>query len=270
MKKIALITGASSGMGRETALKLKQNGYIVYGAARRVERMQELESDGINILPLDLTRDESIVACVNSIVEKEGRVDVLINNAGYGSYGAVEDVSIEEAKRQFEVNIFGLARLTQLVLPHMREHKFGKIVNISSMGGKIYTLFGTWYHATKHALEGFSDCLRIETKDMGIDVIIIQPGGIKTPWGQIAADNLIKTSGNGPYAEKAKAAAKTTQEMYNGNKVSDPSVISNLIFKAISARKPKTRYAAGYMAKPAMFMRKWFGDAFFDRMITRA
>ena len=137
MKKVALITGAPSGMGKSTANILHNQGYKVYGAARRLNQMQDLEDKGMSIVSLDLTKDETIVECVNDILSKEGRIDILINNAGYGAYGAVEDVSIEEAKRQFEVNMFGLARITQLVLPKMREHKFGRIVNISSMGGKI-------------------------------------------------------------------------------------------------------------------------------------
>jgi len=161
-KKTVLITGASSGIGKETARALLNEGYTVYAAARRVEQMKDLEKIGATIFPLDVTDEASIIASVNSILEKEDSIDLLINNAGYGSYGAIEDVPIDEARRQFEVNIFGLARLTQLVLPKMRENRYGKIVNISSMGGKIYTPFGGWYHATKHALEGFSDALRLE------------------------------------------------------------------------------------------------------------
>lgn len=139
MKKVALITGASSGMGKSTANVLHEQGYKVYGAARRIDKMKDLEQKGMSIISLDLTKDETIVSAVNMIIEKEGRIDILINNAGYGSYGSVEEVSIEEAKRQFEVNMFGLARITQLVIPSMRKNQSGRIVNISSMGGKIYT-----------------------------------------------------------------------------------------------------------------------------------
>jgi len=207
MNKVVLITGASSGMGKSTANILKNQGYIVYGAARRMEEMQDLKSQGIHIVPLDLTKDDSIVLCVNTIIDKEGRIDILINNAGYGSYGTVEDVSIAEAKRQFEVNIFGLARITQLILPKMREHNYGRIVNISSMGGKVYLPLDAWYFATKHALEGWSDCLRLEVKPFGIDVVIVEPGGIKTPWGLIAAESLRETSGKGAYATFANSVA---------------------------------------------------------------
>ncbi|MGL5066248.1 MAG: oxidoreductase [Sarcina sp.] len=180
MKKVALITGASSGIGFDTAIELQKKGYIIYGAARRVDRLETLKKNGINVIALDVTNEESMVKCVETILAKEGRIDVLVNNAGYGSFGAIEDVSMEEARRQVEVNVFGLARMTQLVLPSMRANKYGKIVNISSMAGKMHTPFGGWYHATKFAVEGFSDCLRMEVAEFGIDVILVEPGGIKT------------------------------------------------------------------------------------------
>jgi len=266
-KKIALITGASSGIGESAAVLLHKAGFKVYGAARRVDKMKSLEKKGISVISLDITDEDSILNCVNTITEKEGRIDVLVNNAGYGSYGAIEDVPMEEARGQFDVNIFGLARLTQLVLPGMRENKFGKIVNISSMGGKIYTPFGGWYHATKHALEGWSDCLRIEVKPFGIDVIVVEPGGIKTPWGMIAAENLKRTSGKGAYAEAANKSAEGTAKMYSSNSLTKPEVIGKVILKAVTTRRPKTRYLKGYMAKPVVFIRKWFGDRFLDRML---
>jgi short-subunit dehydrogenase len=153
MKKIVLITGASSGMGKETALLLAQNGYNVYGAARRTDKMSDLQEAGVGTLAMDVTNDESMVNGVNQIIAKEGKIDILINNAGFGSFGAVEDVTIADARYQLEVNLFGAARLTQLVLPYMRRQHWGKIVNISSIGGKIATPFGGWYHASKFALE---------------------------------------------------------------------------------------------------------------------
>jgi len=265
--KTALVTGASAGMGKEIARQLIADGYLVYTAARRIEKMADLEKLGAIPLKMDITKEDDITVAVETITRDHGGVDVLINNAGYGSYGAIEDVPIDEARRQFEVNIFGLARLTQLVLPGMREKRYGKIVNISSMGGKIYTPFGGWYHATKHALEGFSDCLRLEAKPFGIDVIVIEPGGIKTDWGAIAAENLKKTSGGGAYAEKANAAADSMAGMYASNKLSDSSVIVNAVSKAISVKNPKTRYVAGSFAKPMLFIRKWFGDKVFDKIV---
>jgi len=267
MNKVALITGASSGIGKSAAILLHKECTPFKRAAYFRQKMLSLEEKGISVISLDVTDEDSIVNCVNTITEKEGSIDVLVNNAGYGSYGAVEDVPMEEARRQFDVNMFGVARLTQLVLPKMRENHFGKIVNISSMGGKIYTPFGAWYHATKHALEGWSDCLRIEVKPFGIDVVVVEPGGIKTPWGQIAADNLKKTSGNGSYAEAANRSAEGTAKMYSSNQLTKPEAIGKVILKAVTARRPKIRYVKGYMAKPTIFMRKWFGDRFLDRML---
>lgn len=265
MKKVAIITGASSGMGKSTAFELQNKGYKVYGMARRTEKMNDLKSKGMEIVPLDLTKDDTIVDAVNTVLEKEGRIDVLINNAGYGSYGSVEEVSIEEAKRQFEVNIFGLARITQLVIPTMRKQKSGRIVNISSMGGKMYTPFGAWYHATKYALEGWSDCLRIELKQFGIDVAIVEPGGIQTEWGDIAMDGLKKTSGNGPYADMVNKMIASSDK--NKNKLTPVDVLGKEIAKAASEKNPKTRYLKGYLAKPLVRMRKWLGDRTFDKML---
>jgi NAD(P)-dependent dehydrogenase (short-subunit alcohol dehydrogenase family) len=266
--KTALVTGASSGIGEATVEQLLSAGATVYAAARRVEKMKNLEKKGARLVQMDVTDEASMVAGVESILEKQGSIDILVNNAGYGSYGAIEDVPIDEARRQFEVNIFGLARLTQLVLPKMRQNGYGKIVNISSMGGKIYTPFGGWYHATKHALEGFSDCLRWETAPFGIDVIIIEPGGIATPWGQIAADNLKKTSGSGAYADAANKAADGTAEMYSSDRLSPPSLIAETIVKAVTANRPKTRYAVGFMARPTIFLRRVLSDRMFDRMVS--
>lgn len=267
-RKVVLVTGASSGIGEAAVELLLKNGYTVYAAARRTERMKGLKKKGAKLLKMDVTSEEDLINGVNQIIEEQGRIDTLVNNAGYGSYGAIEDVPLEEAKRQFDVNIFGLARLTQLVLPHMRKKKFGRIVNISSMGGKIYTPFGGWYHATKHALEGFSDCLRLEVEPFGIDVVVIEPGGIKTDWGIIAADNLLKTSGKGAYRKSAKKGAIGMKEMYSGDKLSDPEVIAKAIYQAVSTKKPKTRYAVGYMSAPSIFLRKILSDRMFDRIIS--
>jgi short-subunit dehydrogenase len=267
----ALVTGASSGIGEATALKLKALGYTVYGAARRVERMTSLADDGVHLLKMDVTDDDSMVTGIERIISATGRIDVLVNNAGYGSYGALEDVPMSEAKYQFEVNVFGLARLTQLVLPHMRKQRSGYIVNISSVGGKIYEPLGSWYHATKFAVEGLSDSLRLELKPFGIQVVVIEPGAIKTEWSGIAADGLVKTSGDGAYAEQARNGAAVLS-MADGNDrlVSPPSIIAKAIGRAVTSHRPKTRYAVGGGAKPVLFMRSILSDRAFDAVVTRA
>ncbi len=268
-QKVILITGASSGIGKDAALRLLKEGHMVYGAARRVEQMEELVQAGGKAIKMDITEETDILACVEQIINEQGSIDVLINNAGYGLYGAVEDISIDEARRQFEVNLFGLARITQAVLPHMRKQKSGKIINMSSIGGKIYTPLGSWYHATKHALEGWSDCLRIELKQFNIDVVIVEPGLIATEFGDVVHGPMLKHSGEGVYAEMAQTMAKATKNSYEKKGASSPpSVISDVIVKAIYAKKPKTRYAAGKMAKIMLFIRKYFSDRMFDKILT--
>ena len=208
MNQVAFVTGASSGIGEATGRRLLAAGYKVFAGARRLDRMSGLASLGATLVPLDLTDDASTVAAVEAIKAQSGRVDVLVNNAGYGSYGALEDVPLDEARRQFEVNVFGLARLCQLVLPMMRAQKSGKIVNITSIGGKIWEPLGSWYHATKFAVEGLSDCLRVEVGRFCIDVIVIEPGAIRTEWAGIAREGLLQVSGAGAYAEQTKRHAR--------------------------------------------------------------
>ncbi|CAL9404533.1 hypothetical protein SUDANB171_01525 [Streptomyces sp. enrichment culture] len=268
--KTALVTGASSGIGEATALKLRELGFTVYGAARRTDRLRSLAERDIRPLTMDVTDEDSLRAGVDRIVTDTGRIDALINIAGYGSYGALEDVPMDEARRQFDVNVFGALRLTQLVLPHMRAQRAGTIVNITSMGGKIYTPLGGWYHGTKFALEALSDCLRLEAKPFGIDVVVIEPGGIATEWGAIAADKLEEASGNGPYQPQAQAVASSLRSEANAKRNSPPSVIADAIGKAVTARRPKTRYATGFGAKPLISLRRILPDRAFDSVISRA
>lgn len=270
MKKVILITGATSGIGFQTAEYLSKEGHIVYGAGRRVDKLEQLKALGVRGVKLDITDEQSMLTAVNEIISEEGRIDVLVNNAGYGSYGAVEDVEIAEAKKQFEVNLFGLSRLTQLVLPHMRKQRSGTIINISSMGGRVTTYFGAWYHATKYALEGFSDALRMEVKEFGIDVVLVEPGGIKTDWGFIAADHLADSAKNGPYKLAAQKTADGMRKQYNGKMMSDPIVIAKIIAKAIATKKPRTRYLIGFGAKPLVFMHTILPTRLFDYLMMHA
>jgi short-subunit dehydrogenase len=267
MNKVILITGASSGIGKATAKQLINEGHTVYTAARRMEKMQDLQEMGAHPVKMDITVEEDIQNVVKTIEENHGGVDVLVNNAGYAIYGAMEDTSIEDARRQFEVNLFGLARLTQLVLPHMREQRSGKIINTSSMGGKIYTPLGSWYHATKHALEGWSDCLRLELKPFKIDVVIVEPGVIETEFGDVMVKPLLERSGDSAYRKLAQAVAETTRNSYENGNSSPASVIVDVISRAIRSERPKTRYAAGKYARPMMFFRKYLGDRIFDKVI---
>jgi NAD(P)-dependent dehydrogenase (short-subunit alcohol dehydrogenase family) len=267
MSKTALVTGASSGIGEETVKGLLAAGYIVYAGARRVDRMKPLEAAGARVLSLDVTADASMTSTVGTILRETGQIDVLVNNAGYGSYGALEDVPLAEARRQFDVNIFGLARLTQLVLPTMRAQRSGRIVNISSVGGKLGEPFGSWYHATKFAVEGLSDSLRMELRQFGIDVVVIQPGAIVSEWNRIAREGLIKFSGDGGYRDSAHAYAKFMKSADEGRLPSPPSVVAKTIVKAVQARSPRTRYATGGGAKPVLFLRRMLSDRAFDAMM---
>ena len=264
MKKIILITGASSGIGKATARLLLQDGHIVYGASRSVDKMNDIQQEGARILEMDVSQNDSMQQGVAQILEAEGRIDVLINNAGYGSYGALEDVPLDEARYQFEVNVFGLARLCQLVLPKMRAQRSGTIINISSIGGKIGEPHGSWYHATKFAVEGLSDCLRLELYQFNVNVVVIQPGAIKTEWNTIARQNLREVSGNTAYQALAK---KHAQLLEKGDKqASDPVVVAKTIRKAVRARKPSTRYATGRGAKIILLLRKVLPDRWMDKM----
>lgn len=267
MNKVIIITGASSGIGKATAIQLLREGFTVYAMARRVELMEDLKALGAKVFKLDVTSDFSMEEAINIVIKESGRIDGLVNNAGYGSYGALEEVSLDEARRQFEVNVFGLARMSQLVIPVMRQQKSGTIINITSIGGKIYMPFGSWYHSTKHAVEGLSDCLRLELEPFGIKVVMVEPGPIKTEWDSIAADHLLKASGNGVYQNAAKSFGKMLAASYEGNTASTPEVIAATIVKAIKAKNPKTRYAAGKMAKTLIFSRWLLSDKMFDGVV---
>ncbi len=265
--KVALVTGASAGIGKAIVRQLLKDGWIVYGAARRLDKMADIQTEGAKVLTLDVTDEDSLVQAVQKLLAAEGRLDALVNNAGYGSYGAIEDVPISEAKRQFEVNVFGLIRLTQLVLPTMRSAKSGTIVNISSMGGRIWMPIGGWYHATKHAIEVLSDTLRVETKPFGIKVVVIQPGAIKSEWSGIAAQTLQETSQGSVYSAQIQPMARLLNHYDNSAK---PEVVAKAVSQAVNSRNPKRRYATPNDAKLLIFLRWLLPDWAWELLISNA
>lgn len=266
-EQVVLITGASSGMGRAFTRALLQQGALVYAVARRLEAMNELKILGARTLKMDISRSEDIHQVIQQIERETQGVDILINCAGFGLYGAMEDTSIADARYQFEVNLFGMAELTQQVLPAMRQKNKGRIINISSMGGKIYTPLGSWYHASKHAVEGWSDCLRLELKAFNIDVVVIEPGAINTEFADVMLQPMLSRSGTGAYAHMAQAVAHATNESVRKGELSDVQVVVDMLIKAVNAKQPKTRYVGGKYAKLMIFVRKWFGDRIFDMMV---
>lgn len=267
--RVAVVTGASSGIGADTARLLHERGFAVYAVARRVEAMQDLAELGVHVFGMDVTDDASVTSGVGKIIAESGRIDVLVNNAGYGSYGAVEDVPLDEARRQFDVNLFGLARLIQLMVPYMRAQGGGRIVNVSSIGGKIYEPLGAWYHATKFAVEGLSDSLRIELRPFNIDVVLIEPGPILTEWNAIARENMAKTSAGGAYADRAATMAKVFHDVDAKGRSSKPVVVARKIVKAATVERPRARYPVGRSAGSIMRIRKMLPDKAMDAIISR-
>jgi len=269
--QVAIITGASSGIGEATAEALAGDGIQVVLTARRAEKLEavadRIESNGGDalVVPADVTDDDALDSLVETVKDEFGRIDVLVNGAGFGLYGSVEETPIDEARYQFDVNMFGLARLTQLVIPVMREQRSGTIINISSMGGKVWYPMGAWYHATKHALEGWSDCLRYELAPHGIDVVVVEPGLIDTEWGDIMADGLLERSGDGPYAGMAQDVAEASRG--DTSDISDPEVVATAISDAVRSDSPKNRYAVGSYAKPMIALRRFAGDRVYDRVV---
>lgn len=266
-KQVILITGASSGMGKETAQLLIQQGHSVYTLARRVDQMKDLASMGGFPMSLDVTREEDIVQVVDKIIAIEGRIDVLWNNAGYGLYGSVEEIPVTDAVKQFDVNLFGLAAITQKVIPQMRKQMSGTIINTSSMGGKMYTPMGAWYHASKHALEGLSDCLRLELKPFNIHVVVLEPGIIKTEFGSVMLTNIGRYSAKGPYGNLTANLIQATKKLYDQGQASSPKVIAQTVSTIVNSRRPKTRYRVGMWAKPMVWMRIYLGDRLFDKIV---
>lgn len=268
---VILITGASSGIGYEAARMLSEQGHKVYGAARRTERMESLRPFGVTPLALDVTSDASAQEVIEQIIQQEGRIDVLVNNAGYGELGPMETTCLEDAQRQLDVNVIGLARMTKLVLPHMREQKSGRIVNVASIAGRITFGFAGWYNASKYAVEALSDATRMEVKPYGIDVVIIEPGGVYSNWGRIAAEQLRKASDKTVYEEKAGRMANVFEMMYGHNPynlMTSAAKAAKHVCKAATSRSPKTRYAFGVGNASMRFLHTVLPDRWFDAIIT--
>jgi NADP-dependent 3-hydroxy acid dehydrogenase YdfG len=282
VSKAVLITGCSSGIGQATARRLAASGWTVYATARRPDSIADLEAAGCRTLALDVTDEASMVAAVGAIEETHGAVGVLINNAGYSQSGAIETVPLEAARRQFETNVFGLARLTQLVLPKMRDQRWGKVVNIGSMGGKLVFPGGGWYHATKHALEAISDALRFEVRGFGIDVILLEPGLITTEFGNAAAASMTEVDGEAvastggasggadPYATFNATVGSVTKGAYDGPLRllgAGPDKVAKVIERAISRRRAPTRVTITPSAKLSIPSRRLMPDRAWDAMM---
>ena len=248
-KQVILITGASSGIGYSTALALAKQGHKVYAAARRVEKMEPLKAEGVVPIHMDVTDEQSMADGVQTILDAEGCLDVLVNNAGYGYFGPVENVLMKEARRQLEVNVFGLARLCQLVLPTMRKQGSGRIINLSSIAGRVVVSMGGWYNVSKFSVEALSDALRMEVKPFGIDVVLIEPGPIKTDWGLIAARHLRESSVGTAYERQALRWSSNMDWSYRSNFFSAPSAVTRAICRAVDSRCPRARYLAGRFAR---------------------
>lgn len=269
MSKVIVITGASSGMGKSAALRLLKEGHIVYGLARRIDNMKEIVDSGGRALKLDVTSSDQIKKVIDDIISEQGRIDVLWNNAGYSVMGAVEDVSLEDARRQFDVNLFGVSELTKAVLPFMRAKRSGTIIVTSSIGGKVFTPLSAWYHASKHAIEGLHDCLRMELKQFNIDVVILQPGGVATEFSSVLMNPLIERSKNSAYKEFVDKVVRSYKKYDENNASADPKVIGDTLVKIVNSRRPKTRYTAGTAATSLILLRRFLSDRMFERIAFR-
>ncbi len=265
-----LITGCSSGIGEATARRLLADGHAVYATARKPDTLAHLAAAGARALALDVTDEASMAAAVAEVLTEHGRVGVLVNNAGYGAYGAIEDVSLDRVRDQFETNVFGMARLTQLVLPSMREHGAGRVVTMSSMGGRLTFPFGGYYHASKHAVEAFSDALRFEVKPFGIKVSIIEPGLITTRFGETAAGAMGAATPAGSAYAAAVASVDDAMAKSYGNRMmtAGPESVAKAVAHAVSARRPRTRYVVTPAARALVTTRALTPGRAWDRVVA--
>jgi NAD(P)-dependent dehydrogenase (short-subunit alcohol dehydrogenase family) len=268
--QVVLITGCSTGIGRATAEHLAARGHTVYATARRPESVAGLQAAGCRTLALDVTDEASMVAAVDQVVAEQGAVGALVNNAGYSQSGALETLDLDAVRRQFETNVFGLLRMCQLVLPSMRERGFGRIVNMSSMGANFTFPGGGAYHATKYAVDALSDTLRFEVQAFGVDVVIVQPGLIRTEFGETASSEVDQT-GAGPYAAFNARVAQATREAYEAGPLSrlggGPETVARTVERAITAKRPKTRYRVTPSAHLLVGQRAVMTDRLWDAML---
>ncbi len=269
--RTVLITGCSSGIGRATAKHLAAKGWNVYATARRLEAIAPLEAAGCKLLALDVTDEESMREAVAEVERAEGAVGVLVNNAGFSQSGPIEEVPLEQVRRQFETNVFGLVRMCQFVLPGMRRQRAGMIVNLSSMGGKLTFPGGGFYHATKHAVEAISDALRFEVAGFGIEVVIVEPGLIRTSFSEVAVGSIREATDGGPYAGFNAAVTRITKETYERGLLSrlggDPEAVARTIGRAISSPHPRPRYTVTPSASLLMWARKLLPDRAWDMLL---
>ncbi len=270
--KAVLITGCSSGIGRATAVELAAAGWKVYASARRLQSISDLRERGCETLSLDVNDEASMSAAVETVSAAEGAVGVLVNNAGYSQSGAVETVPVGQVRRQFETNVFGLIRMCQLVLPGMREQRWGRIVNLSSMGGRLTFPGGGVYHASKYAVEAISDALRFEVRGFGVDVVVIEPGLIVTKFGDTAAASVSETEAESAYADFNRKVASTTEEAYTGPMAKlggPPETVAKAIAQALASDRPKPRYAVTPSARLLINSRRLTPDRLWDLMMAR-
>jgi NAD(P)-dependent dehydrogenase (short-subunit alcohol dehydrogenase family) len=263
---VVLVTGASSGIGARTAERLAAQGYTVVGAARRIDSVRELA--GVVPVHLDLSDDASIALAVRTVEAECGQIGTLINVAGYGEFGAVEEVPIDRARRQFDVNVFGLAALTQQVLGPMRRSGRGRIVNVSSLAGEFSSPLGGWYHASKFALEALSDSLRAEVRPFGISVAVVQPGPVRTPWHEHSLATLRRASGDGPYDRMAAAVDRYHRDNQAKPITSDVDVVTAVVVKAATTVNPRPRYRVGRGSGIAVALSR-LPDRTFDALTRR-
>lgn len=267
-----LVTGCSSGIGAVTAQRLVDAGHLVYATARRVDALTDLAAAGAEVRALDVTDAGSVAAVVDEMVDRHGRVGALVNNAGYGAYGAIEDVSVEQVSAQFDTNVLGVVRTIQAVLPSMREAGRGRIVNMSSMGGRLTFPYGGYYHASKHAVEALSDALRVEVAPFGVQVSIIEPGLITTRFGETATSTLTSaTPADSPYAAGAKAVEASMAQSYRNERVTaPPEAVAEAVERALTARRPRTRYVVTPAARALITTRSLSPGRVWDRVMTRS